>query len=74
MFCSVVLEDVGTPAHNSLICCGDGFGEGISDSDRIKTLKLLKDFGADFNLTYNIRGYGKVSANDLIESRKLKID
>ena len=30
-----------------LNCCGDGFGEGISIEDRVKTVELLLDNGAD---------------------------
>lgn len=36
-----------TPLLVSYKCCGDGFGEGITTNDRIKTARLLIAYGAD---------------------------
>jgi ankyrin repeat protein len=36
-----------TPLHLCLNCCGDGFGEGITETKRAKTIDLLLDHGAD---------------------------
>ena len=40
-------EEGNTPLLVSYNCCGDGFGEGITSHDRIKTARLLIAFGAD---------------------------
>jgi ankyrin repeat protein len=36
-----------TPLHLCLTCCGDGFGEGITETNRAKTIELLLNHGAD---------------------------
>ncbi len=40
-------KDGRSPFQVSYNCCGDGFGEGITDSNRIKTAQLLLEYGSD---------------------------
>ncbi|WP_020571228.1 ankyrin repeat domain-containing protein [Neolewinella persica] len=68
------LKDQGTPAHVSLNCCGDGFGDGITKYSREQTLRYLKMYGADFKTKYEVEGYGNFSVEDLMEMRNIEID
>lgn len=46
-----------TPLVVSFYCCGDGFGEGITDEARIATSRLLLQYGADPNAKSPFTGY-----------------
>jgi ankyrin repeat protein len=68
------LKNQGTPAHVSLTCCGDGFGDGITKYSRVQTLRYLKMYGADFKTKYEVEGHGNFSVEDLMETRNIELD
>ncbi len=38
--------------YNSMSCCGDGFGDGITKEERIETAKILLAAGADLKMKF----------------------
>ncbi|MEM9835733.1 MAG: hypothetical protein AAF828_04495 [Bacteroidota bacterium] len=61
----ILLDFGATAAHTLLQCCGDGFGEMITISDRAECLQLLLKFGADFKN----KSTSKTAVIDLIKQR-----
>jgi ankyrin repeat protein len=76
-------EKGNTPLKLCLDCCGGGFGEGITEEARLKTIEVLLNYGADPKLKNNSgesfiehakRGWYKSITNLLVTRGLLKKD